>query len=121
VDGQPADGSYVQHIYPDLYRRSDPEVSDMGVLRDQFGPYRVPENNYFGMGDNRDNSLDSRFWGPIPRANIFGRPFLIYWSYEAEPNSHVWRGAVAKIRQLLGVAIHFFSRTRWDRMFTLVH
>lgn len=121
VDGQSADGPYVQHIYPDLYRHSDSDVSEMGVLRDQFGPFRVPEGHYFGMGDNRDNSLDSRFWGPIPRANIFGRPFLIYWSYEAEPNSHVWRGALAKIRQLLSVAIHFFSRTRWDRMFTLVH
>ncbi|MGH9367586.1 MAG: signal peptidase I [Thermoanaerobaculia bacterium] len=121
VDGQPADGPHVQHIYPDLYRRTDPEASEMGVLRDQFGPFPVPAGHYFGMGDNRDNSLDSRFWGPIPRANVFGRPFLIYWSYEAEPNSHVWRGAVAKIRQLASVAIHFFSRTRWDRMFTLVH
>jgi signal peptidase I len=120
VDGKAADGPYVQHIFPDLYRRSDPEANEMGLLRDQFGPFRVPPGHYFGMGDNRDNSLDSRFWGAIPRANIFGRPFLIYWSYEAEPNSHVWRGPVAKIRQLLSVAVHFFSRTRWDRMFTLV-
>jgi signal peptidase I len=120
VDGKPADGPYVQHIYPDLYRKGDPESSEMGLLRDQFGPFTVPAGDYFGMGDNRDNSLDSRFWGPIPRPNIFGRPFLIYWSYEAEPNSHVWRGAIAKIQQLLGVAVHFFSRTRWERMFTLV-
>jgi signal peptidase I len=120
VDGKPADGPHVQHIYPDLYRRTGPEVSEMGLLRDQFGPFAVPAGHYFGMGDNRDNSLDSRFWGPIPRPNIFGRPFLIYWSYEAEPNSHVWRGAIAKIQQLASVAIHFFSRTRWDRMFTLV-
>jgi signal peptidase I len=120
VDGKPADGPYVQHIYPDIYRKSGPEISEMGLLRDQFGPAAVPAGHFFGMGDNRDNSLDSRFWGPIPRLNIFGRPFLIYWSYEAEPNSHVWRGAIAKIQQLLGVAVHFFSRTRWDRMFTLV-
>jgi signal peptidase I len=111
VNGQPADGPYVQHI--------DPET-DTHAPRDSFGPYRVPPNAYFGMGDNRDNSLDSRFWGPIPRANIFGRPFLLYWSYEAEPNSHIWRGPIAKIRQLASVAIHFFSRTRWDRMFRLV-
>ncbi len=84
-----------------------------------------------GAGDTvkvRDKALlvndkpaeDSRFWGPIPRDNIFGRPFLLYWSYEAEPNSHIWRGPVAKIRQLASVAVHFFSRTRWDRMFRLV-
>ena len=120
VNDRPADGPYVQHIYPDIYRKTDRDPNDMGVIRDQFGPFRVPSGHYFGMGDSRDNSLDSRFWGPIPRPNIFGRPILIYWSYEAEPNSHVWRGAIAKIQQLASVAIHFFSRTRWDRMFTLV-
>jgi signal peptidase I len=120
VNGKPSDGAYVQHIDPDTYAAGDPRVPESAVLRDQFGPYRVPANSYFGMGDNRDNSLDSRFWGSIPRQNIFGRPFLLYWSYEAEPNSHVWRGPVDKIRQLGSVAIHFFSRTRWDRMFRLV-
>lgn len=120
INDAAADASRVQHVDTEVWRRADPRVSESAVLRDQFGPYRVPENHWFGMGDNRDNSFDSRFWGPIPRQNIFGRPFLLYWSYEAEPNSHVWRGALAKIRQLADVAIHFFSRTRWDRMFTLV-
>ncbi len=115
VNGQPADGHYVQHIDPETLAPGDPRGP-----RDFYGPVTVPPSDYFGMGDNRDNSLDSRFWGPIPRANIFGRPFLLYWSYEAEPNSHIWRGPVAKIRQLTSVAIHFFSRTRWDRMFRLV-
>ncbi len=115
VNGEIADGPHVQHIDPELYSPGDPRGP-----RDYFGPFTVPPGDYFGMGDNRDNSLDSRFWGPIPRPNIFGRPFLIYWSYEAEPNSHIWRGPVAKIRQLLSVAVHFFSRTRWDRMFHLV-
>ena len=111
VNGGPVDGPYVQHISHDLSPH-DP--------RDEFGPFRVPPGNYFGMGDNRDNSLDSRFWGPIPRENVFGRLSLLYWSYEAEPNSHIWRGTADKIRQLLGVAVHFFTRTRWDRMFTIV-
>ncbi len=75
----------------------------MARRRDQFGPFPVPPDSFFGMGDNRDNSLDSRYWGAIPRANIFGRPGIIYWSYEAEPNSHIWRGPVAKIRQLAEV------------------
>jgi signal peptidase I len=115
VNGETADGPHVQHIDPEMYTPGDPRGP-----RDYFGPYTVPPGDYFGMGDNRDNSLDSRFWGPVPRPNIFGRPFLIYWSYEAEANSHVWRGAVAKVQQLLSVAVHFFSRTRWDRMFHLV-
>jgi len=115
VNGVTADGPHVQHIDPDVYAPGDPRGP-----RDYFGPYTVPSGDYFGMGDNRDNSLDSRFWGPVPRPNIFGRPFLIYWSYEAEPNSHIWHGPVAKLQQLFSVALHFFSRTRWDRMFHLV-
>ncbi|MGH9318029.1 MAG: signal peptidase I [Thermoanaerobaculia bacterium] len=111
INREPANEAYVQH---------GPHDPNPGDPRDFFGPFIVPPGDYFGMGDNRDNSLDSRFWGPIPRANIFGRPFLLYWSYEAEPNSHIWRGLIDKIRQLASVAIHFFSRTRWDRMFRLV-
>jgi signal peptidase I len=119
VNGKPADGLYVQHTDPEVYP-DDHAVPDMARRRDQFGPFPLPAGSWFGMGDNRDNSLDSRYWGAIPRENIFGRPVILYWSYEAEPNSHVWRGPLAKIRQLADVAIHFFSRTRWNRMFRLV-
>jgi signal peptidase I len=119
VNGAPYDIASVQHIEAETFPDS-PAVSDMQRRRDQFGPFVVPPDSFFGMGDNRDNSLDSRYWGAVPRSNIFGRPSVLYWSYEAEPNSHIWRGPAAKIRQLFDVAIHFFSRTRWDRMFTVV-
>ena len=119
VNGQAEQRSTIQHIDPETYPDS-PAIPDMARRRDQFGPFTVAPNSFFGMGDNRDNSLDSRYWGAIPRNHIFGRPVVLYWSYEAKPNSHVWRGPIAKIEQLASVAVHFFSRTRWDRMFTVV-
>ena len=80
----------------------------------------VPEDDYFGMGDNRENSLDSRYWGFIPRQNIVGRPMFVYWSFvipegQPQPGSLPERAGA-----LLHVAIHFFDQTRWTRMFHVV-
>ncbi len=80
----------------------------------------IPPDRFLAMGDNRDNSYDSRFWGPVPRDNIKGRALLVYWSYEAEPDSAEWRGYADKFGRLAGVALHFFTRTRWDRTFRMV-
>jgi signal peptidase I len=103
-------------IYPDT-----PLLPESIRRRDQFGPYRVPENSVLCMGDNRDNSYDSRFWGAVPRGYFKGRALFIYWSYEAAPNSHEWRGWFDRVRQLGSVAVNFFTKTRWSRMFSLVH
>lgn len=79
----------------------------------------VPEGNYFAMGDNRDNSLDSRFWGFVPRENIIGKPIFIYWSYDA-PTERLTNGNIDP-EHLIDIATHFFSKTRWNRMFRSMH
>jgi signal peptidase I len=79
------------------------------------GELVVPAGAYFAMGDNRDNSSDSRFWGMVPRENITGKPLLIYWSFEA-PTEDLMSYSVG---HFVDVATHFFSKTRWDRTFRL--
>ncbi len=85
-------------------------------VREQYGPVTVPADHYFMMGDNRDNSQDSRYWGFLPRENIKGRALLIYWSYEAEREEYEEAGAGETVKNLFSVFTHFFTRTRWDRM-----
>ena len=80
----------------------------------------VPPNCYFAMGDNRDNSADSRYWGFVPRKNIVGRALVIYWSYVTDPNEHLRDSFLDKIEQFADVIINFFAKTRWSRTFTLV-
>ncbi len=84
------------------------------------GELVVPPDSYFGMGDHRDVSLDSRYWGFIPRGNIVGRPLFIYWSFETPPSQYERRSAGERISFLVHIIIHFFDQTRWGRMFHLV-
>jgi signal peptidase I len=69
------------------------------------------------MGDNRDNSQDSRYWGFLPRSLVKGRALVIYWSYESERTDLEEAGAGATLRNVASVVTHFFTRTRWSRMF----
>jgi len=73
----------------------------------------VPAGTIFALGDNRDNSADSRYWGLVPRENVQGKPLVVYWSFEA-PTEHLleWSADHA-----IDVATHFFTKTRWNRMF----
>ena len=88
--------------------------------RQHFGPVTVPQDQYFCMGDNRDNSRDSRSWGGVPTSHVKGRAFMIYWSYDGGRESLEWPGYWGKIRQLAEVAQGFFTKTRWSRSLTIV-
>jgi signal peptidase I len=81
------------------------------------GELVVPPGFYFAMGDNRDNSADSRYWGLVPRENIIGKPTMIWWSYDA-PTEHLADRNV-NVDHLKDMALHFFTKTRWDRTFRL--
>jgi signal peptidase I len=86
----------------------------------QDGDLVVPENSYFGMGDNRDVSLDSRYWGFIPKENVIGRPMFIYWSFETPPNQWEEKEVSQRLGFLAHVIIHFFDETRWSRTLRVV-
>jgi len=96
-------------------------VPDQARLRDNFGPYTVPEDHFFCMGDNRDQSYDSRFWGPVPAHYVKGRAFMIYWSFAGETSDGVWRGWGHKLRHLGNTAVGFFQQSRWNRTFHLIY
>jgi signal peptidase I len=80
----------------------------------------VPPDHYFAMGDNRDVSLDSRYWGFIPRENLIGRPMFIYWSFQTPGDQYQRTSIGERIGFLAHVVIHFFDETRWRRTLRVV-
>lgn len=135
VNGQPYNVPQAHHDqskqdpYRDQFPSYPPALSDVPVdkiweltmpehIKD--GDVIVPENAYFGMGDNRDISLDSRYWGFIPRENVVGRPMFIYWSFETPDDQYRKQEMSQRVGFLLHIVTHFFTETRWSRMFHLV-
>ncbi len=102
VDDKPLDEPYKVHNDTQVYSRNDSYHYD-DLIRDNFGPVVVPPGHCFAMGDNRDNSADSRYWGFLPLDNIKGRPWVIYFSYKAERDA--WQkngrlGPAPQVREL---------------------
>lgn len=119
---------YNKTDYIDSYRDNFPgepnltvdhRAMDMLVNNVVNGEVVVPPNFYFAMGDNRDSSLDSRYWGFVPRENIIGKPLIVYWSYDA-PTDDLNDSSVS-LRHVLDLGEHFFNKTRWRRTFMLIH
>jgi len=116
VNGQPLDEPFTHYIDAPAASSTAHEVTSFDV-RERYGPVTVPPNQFFVMGDNRDNSEDSRYWGFLPRENIKGKALLIYWSYDSDREDYEQTGTGATLRNMASVFVHFFTRTRWDRMF----
>src|SRR3984885_3022450 len=132
VNGKPLNEPYTIHLdnfmsYRDNFPQGvpyyvpDPQMLQRAeaMLRQDVvnGELVVPPGNYFAMGDNRDNSLDSRYWGLVPRENIMGKPLIIFWSYDA-PTDDL---KDYNLHHMVDLGLHFFTKTRWDRTFKLIH
>ena len=123
------DGTYLP--YRDEFPSIPPELGNVGNVAPEWaltlrshienGELVVPADSYFGMGDNRDVSLDSRYWGFIPRENVIGRPMFIYWSFETPEHQYLQTGMTERVGWLAHVGFHFFDETLWRRSFRLVH
>ena len=97
IDGAPLDEPYVRFLQPPASGGAEATAYD---VRERYGPVVVPADHYFVMGDNRDNSQDSRWWGFLPRSYVKGRALVIYWSFD----------------EAAGAPSNFFSRIRWNRL-----
>jgi len=116
VDGQAVKEPYARFLEPPL-PREDPEYTFRAEgLRDNWGPKKIPQGEIFVMGDNRDNSRDSRFWGFLPMDQVKGRALLVYWSYEASREEYHRTGWGEWLKDTAAA----FGKTRWKRFFHLI-
>jgi signal peptidase I len=134
VNGAPLKETYVRFSRPanDLFRDSFPRLDVAPGETPEWwlqlrklvedGQLIVPQGYYFVMGDNRDDSYDSRYWGLVPQANIIGRPLLIYWSVQGPEGDAMVSSSVGdKLYHFAYALTHIFQITRWNRTLRLVY
>jgi signal peptidase I len=108
INGEKLKEPYAAHSEPGVNWRSE-----------NFAPVTLPPDSFFMMGDNRDNSRDSRYFGVVQRKALIGKPTFVYWSYESDPyrgNRSLGQWA----EHYVSMATHFFTRTRWARTGTVL-
>ncbi len=133
MNGKPLDEPYVHYLEPpnNLFRDNFPRTDipafglegkwwlEMRKLVED-GQLIVPQGHYFVMGDNRDDSQDSRYWGFVPRENIIGRPLVIYWSVK-DWDKNPAATFMGRLQHLTYAVTHIFQITRWNRTLRLIH
>lgn len=102
-------------VPPPDYSNATPEWKLLMPQHIENGDLVVPPDSYFAMGDHRDVSYDSRYWGFIPKENIIGRPMFVYWSFETPSDQYLQKSMGDRVAFLGHVVLHFFDMTRWKR------
>jgi len=133
INGKPLDEPYVRFLEPpnNPFRDDFPrvDIAAPGMEGDWWKEMRrlvedgeliIPEGHYFAMGDNRDDSQDSRYWGFVPRENIIGRPLLIYWSVQ-DWDRRAPDSVQGRLYHIAYAVTHIFQITRWNRTLRLIH
>ena len=113
INGQKLDEPYVHFLQPPSSGASEMASID---VRERYGPVTVPRDHYFMMGDNRDNSEDSRYWGFLPRRYVKGKALMVYWSYEPGGTRLAGDGLLDAVQNAVSSVAHFFTHTRWSRL-----
>jgi len=115
INDKPIEEKYKVHSDSQVIAKND-SYNYGESIRDNFGPVVVPPGHLFAMGDNRDNSLDSRYWGFVPFSYIKGRPWLIYFSYKAEHDAYKKTTLSDRLKKL----VSFLPKARWKRMLKFI-